>query len=77
MTVSPAVVYRVEGGVGFITLNRPTVLNALNTELAAGLADHAESAAADPDVDVVIVRGEGAGLLLRDGPDRPREWRRR
>ena len=66
--MSPAVAYRVEDGVAWITLNRPTVLNALNTELAAGLADHAEFAAADPDVDVVIVRGEGRAFC--SGMDR-------
>ena len=34
----------VEEGVAWITLNRPAVLNALNTDLAAALADHAEAA---------------------------------
>ncbi len=68
MTVSPAVAYRVEDGVAWITLNRPTVLNALNTELAADLADNAEAAAADPDVDAVIVRGEGRAFC--SGMDR-------
>jgi enoyl-CoA hydratase/carnithine racemase len=68
MTVSPAVEYRVEDGVAWITLNRPAVLNALNTELAAGLADSAEAAAADPDVDAVIVRGEGRAFC--SGMDR-------
>ena len=67
MTEEP-VSYRVAGGVASITLNRPAVLNALNTDLAAALAEHAEAAAADRDVTVVIVRG--AGRAFCSGMDR-------
>ncbi len=62
------VTYAVKEGVGWITLNRPTVLNALNTDLAAALADHAEAAAADPGVTLVVVRG--AGRAFCSGMDR-------
>jgi enoyl-CoA hydratase/carnithine racemase len=62
------VAYEVKDGVAWITLNRPRMLNALNTELAALLADHAETAAADPDVTLVIVRG--AGRAFCSGMDR-------
>src|SRR6266700_3134558 len=55
-------------GVAWITLNRPAVLNALNTDLAAALADHAEAAAADPTVTLVVVRG--AGRAFSSGMDR-------
>jgi enoyl-CoA hydratase/carnithine racemase len=55
-------------GVAWITLNRPHVLNALDTDLAATLADHAESAAASSDVVVVVVRG--AGRAFCSGMDR-------
>jgi enoyl-CoA hydratase len=68
MTMSQAVTYRVEDGVAWIALNRPAVLNALNTELAVALADFAEAAAADPAVGVVIVRGEGRAFC--SGMDR-------
>ena len=62
------VTYRAADGVGWIVLNRPAVLNALDTELAAALADHAETAAADAGVCVVIVRG--AGRAFCSGMDR-------
>jgi enoyl-CoA hydratase/carnithine racemase len=55
-------------GVAWLTLNRPGVLNALNVELAAALADHAEAVAADPDVMLVIVRGTGRAFC--SGMDR-------
>lgn len=55
-------------GVAWITLNRPAVLNALDTDLAATLADHAERAAEDDDVALVIVRG--AGRAFSSGMDR-------
>ena len=64
----PSVIYDVANGVGRITLNRPQVLNALDTDLSAGLADAAERAAADPSVWVVIVRG--AGRAFSSGMDR-------
>ena len=63
-----AVTRVVEEGVAWITLYRPAVLNALNTDLAAALADHAEAAAADPTVTLVVVRG--AGRAFSSGMDR-------
>ena len=67
MTDSP-VTYEAADGVAWITLNRPAVLNALNTELAATLADHADTAARDEAVGVVVVRG--AGRAFCSGMDR-------
>src|SRR5687767_3686800 len=58
----------VRDGVAWITLNRPGVLNALDTALAAALADHAERAAADGTVTAVVVRG--AGRAFCSGMDR-------
>ncbi len=63
-----SVLYKVTGGVATITLNRPDVLNALDNDLVAQMADHAESAAKDPDVWVVAVRG--AGRAFCSGMDR-------
>ena len=63
-----SVLYEVRDGVATITLNRPDVLNALHNDLVAQLADHAESAAKDPDVWVVVVRGRGRSFC--SGMDR-------
>lgn len=63
-----SVTYAVADGVGTITLNRPQVLNALDTGLAAALADAAAAAASDPAVWVVVVRG--AGRAFCSGMDR-------
>ena len=51
--------YKAEGGVGWITLNRPRVLNALDSRLAEGLALAAARAERDPDAGIVVVSGEG------------------
>src|SRR5262245_56420867 len=57
--MEPSVLYDVRDGVATITLNRPDVLNAVHNDLVAELADHAEAAARDPGVWVVVVRGNG------------------
>jgi enoyl-CoA hydratase/carnithine racemase len=67
MTDRP-VLYGVSDGVGRITLNRPAVLNALDTDLAAGLADAVERAAEDSEATVVVVGG--AGRAFCSGMDR-------
>ena len=67
MTESP-VTYAVEDGVAWVTLNRPHVLNALDTALAEALADHADHAARDRDAVAVVVRG--AGRAMCSGIDR-------
>jgi enoyl-CoA hydratase/carnithine racemase len=62
------VTYEVAAGVATITLNRPAVLNALDTDLAAALAECAERAAADVAAFVVVVRGTGRAFC--SGMDR-------
>jgi enoyl-CoA hydratase/carnithine racemase len=51
--------YVAEGGVGWITLTRPQVLNAIDTQLAEELAAAVERAAGDGDAWTVVVTGEG------------------
>jgi enoyl-CoA hydratase/carnithine racemase len=58
-SIDVPVAYASRDGVATITLDRPGVLNALNTELSVTLADCAERAAADPTVTLVVVRGRG------------------
>jgi enoyl-CoA hydratase/carnithine racemase len=67
MSGSP-VTYRSADGVAWITLDRPAVLNALDTELTATLADHVQTAAADAGVYAVVVAG--AGRAFCSGMDR-------
>jgi enoyl-CoA hydratase/carnithine racemase len=62
------VTYEVRDGVAWVALNRPAVLNAVDTELAATLAECVERAAEDPAVFVVIVRGHGRAFC--SGMDR-------
>jgi enoyl-CoA hydratase/carnithine racemase len=66
--VEPRVTYEARDGVGWITLNRPRVLNALDTPMAAELAEHAAAAGADPELFAVVVRG--AGRAFCSGMDR-------
>ncbi|HEX5608891.1 MAG TPA: enoyl-CoA hydratase-related protein [Solirubrobacterales bacterium] len=66
------------GHVAWWTLSRPDELNALNADLFAALAAAAEEAASDPEVRVVVIRGEGerafsAGADLDELRGRSRE----
>jgi len=58
------------GAVRHLVLNRPEKRNALNAEAIGELGGAIEAAAADPDVRVVVLRGEGAmfssGMDLND-----------
>lgn len=73
------VLYRTEGPVAIITLNRPQVLNAFNTEMLVETLDALRQADADGAVRVVIINGAGerafcAGADLREIQDNgPRE----
>ena len=62
------VTYEVAAGVATLTLDRPAVLNALDTDLVAALADGAERAAGDGAVSLVVVRGRGRAFC--SGMDR-------
>src|SRR3954469_11794156 len=74
------------GRVRHVVLNRPDKRNAFNHELIAALGDALRAAAADPDVHVVVLRGNGpvlsSGVDLRElagmasRPDLLRPFRR-
>jgi 2-(1,2-epoxy-1,2-dihydrophenyl)acetyl-CoA isomerase len=53
------VLYEQTAGVASITLNRPEALNAWTPELGRALLGHLETAAADPTVRAVLLRGAG------------------
>jgi enoyl-CoA hydratase/carnithine racemase len=51
--------FETDGRIGCLTLNRPTVLNAMNYPGALGLNRAAERIRDDPDVRLVLIRGAG------------------
>lgn len=55
----PKVIYEKDGRVGRITLNRPDVLNAIDQDLPAELADCVARANADDGVHVIVLSGAG------------------
>src|SRR6266481_8975352 len=67
-STSPPVIYEARDGVSWITLNRPSVLNALDTALAATLVGCVERAAGDAATFAVVVRGAGRAFCA--GMDR-------
>jgi len=48
-----------EDGIGIVTINRPQVLNALNTEVYSELYEIFTEIEHDPEIRVVIVTGAG------------------
>ena len=59
---------RVEGGVGWITINQPERRNAVSLEMWQGLGDATEAFEADPEVRVVVMHGAG-GKSFAAGAD--------
>lgn len=61
MTEAPTdpVVYRRDGKVGFVVLNRPTKLNAISDRMKLMIIDVFLRADADPETSVIVLRGEG------------------
>jgi enoyl-CoA hydratase len=58
----PKVLYERDGRIGRITLNRPEVMNAIDHELPAELADCVARANADDEVHVIVLSGAGKGF---------------
>ncbi|MBT9259276.1 MAG: enoyl-CoA hydratase/isomerase family protein [Clostridiales bacterium] len=50
---------KLEGGVGLLRLNRPQVLNALNTALMKELAEKVREMEADPEIGCLVLMGNG------------------
>jgi enoyl-CoA hydratase/carnithine racemase len=62
MSESPVLYERRDPGIALITLNRPERLNAWNGELEHVYFQHLDTAAADPEVKVIVVTGAGRGF---------------
>lgn len=58
-TPSPTLIYKKEGAIAWITLNRPAVYNSFNAEMMFALHDALDEAAHDSSVRALVIRGEG------------------
>lgn len=52
----------IQDGVATLTMNRPDRRNAMNRAMLNGLVEHMDALDKNPDVRVVVVRGEGPGF---------------
>ncbi|MDO8472893.1 MAG: enoyl-CoA hydratase/isomerase family protein [Dehalococcoidia bacterium] len=70
MKENTEIIYKKDGEVASIVLNRPEVLNALNQPLMRQLSDALQDAESDPGIRVVVISGAGrafcAGQDLRE-----------
>ena len=72
MTISTnTILYEKRDGVGYITLNRPDSMNALNRELSSGLREALAEVRDDPEVILGVLIGAGgrafsAGMDLKE-----------
>jgi 2-(1,2-epoxy-1,2-dihydrophenyl)acetyl-CoA isomerase len=70
--MSPKLLVDTRDGIMTVALNRPDKLNAIDTDLSRALLDAIDSAAKDPAVRVVLLRGNGrafcAGRDVTNGP---------
>lgn len=61
------ILFDVENGVGYITLNRPKARNALTTSMVTAIAAHLDDWELDPDVRLALIRGAGDHGLCAGG----------
>lgn len=64
----------VQGGIATVTLNRPEVLNAVNERLHEELGGIWLAVDADPDVEVIILTGEGRAFCAGGDINRMKDW---
>src|SRR5437870_5412496 len=60
--MADTVLFRVEGGLAWITLNRPEARNAINDEMRQALLDALARVAADPVIRAAVLTGAGEGF---------------
>jgi 2-(1,2-epoxy-1,2-dihydrophenyl)acetyl-CoA isomerase len=61
--MNDTVLLQIEGRIATVTLNRPQVLNALNSDMVDGLMEAFERIAGDPALRVVVLTGSGNGFM--------------
>ena len=59
MTGAPVLYEKADGGIAWVTLNRPDVLNAINMRMRDEMWEIMHAVRDDPDVRAVIFRGAG------------------
>lgn len=52
-----------KGGTAILKINRPEALNSINSEVLQGISDAVDDVAADPEIRVMIVTGEGKAFV--------------
>jgi len=57
------ILFEAKEGIGYVTMNRPKALNALNTEVVAELDDLFTKIEADEEVKIVIITGAGRAFI--------------
>jgi enoyl-CoA hydratase/carnithine racemase len=57
--VSPSVLYRTDGPVATITINRPDRRNAINPEVTTGISEALGTAESDEGIAAAVLTGEG------------------
>lgn len=83
-TISDAVRVEREGSVAWVVLNRPEQINAINDQVRHGVPQALAALELDPEVRVIIIRGEGergfcagADIKERRGPETSLQVRQR
>src|SRR5881296_2317015 len=71
-SMADPILFRLEGGLAWITLNRPEARNAINDEMRGALLDALARVAGDPEIRAAVLTGAGDGFCpgadLRGGP---------
>ena len=66
-----AIVYDVRNHIGYVTLNRPQSMNAINLQMRLELIDFFTSVEDDPVVRVVVISGAGERAFSYSREDHP------
>ncbi|HAN70987.1 MAG TPA: 3-hydroxyisobutyryl-CoA hydrolase [Actinobacteria bacterium] len=61
------ILFDVDGGIGYITLNRPKARNALTTSMVVAISEHLDQWGARDDIRAVLIRGAGDHGLCAGG----------